>query len=98
MKLKPRSTPTTYVPKRAHRGHGVTSSQERELRRMARLIPNQAALNSVVMQSGAGRPDHERQEIWRRGYSRVAEYVPFQAKSFDESGIAPLKTEPIGVE
>lgn len=98
MKLKPRSTPTTYVPKRAHRGHGVTAKQELDLRRMAATIKSQDHLNAIMLQSGLGRPDNETQEIRRRGYERLIPYVGFRAKPFNESGIYPLKTEQVGVE
>lgn len=98
MNLKPRKTPTTYVPKRAHRGHGVTAKQELDLRRMAGLVKNQEALNAMMLQVGVGRPTHEQEELRRRGYDRISPYVGFRAKSFDESGIAPLKNEPVEVE
>lgn len=53
MKLKPRKSITTYVPKRAHRGHGVTFKQEVDLRRMAGLIQNEEHLSSIMMQTRA---------------------------------------------
>lgn len=88
MNLKPRKTPTTYVPKRAHRGHGVTAKQELDLRRMAGLVKNQEALNAMMLQVGVGRPPHEQEELRRRGYSRISPYVPFQAKPFDEINLS----------
>ena len=69
MKFKAKKSPTTYCPKRAHRGHGVTAKQERELRRMAGLIQNEAHLQSVLLQT--------RPEMREAGLARIKPYLRF---------------------
>ncbi len=70
MKLKPRKTPTTYVPKRAHRGHGVSRRQELDLRRMAGLIKDESHLTSIMMQT---RAEHR-----EAGLARIRPFLRFK--------------------
>ncbi len=68
-KRAPKS-PTTYVPKRAHRGTGVTRQQELDLRRMAGLIKDENHLNSIMLQV--------KPEMHERSLERIRPYLPFQ--------------------
>ncbi len=70
MKLKPRKTPTTYVPKRAHRDHGVNRRQELDLRRMAGLIKDEPHLLSILAQT--------KPEMREAGFERIRKHLSFR--------------------
>lgn len=85
MKLKPRKTPTTYVPKRAHRANGVTRQQELDLRRMAGLIKNEQQLAAMMMQV--------RLEARVQGLERIKPYLRFKVSENFSLNVIP-NTEP----
>ncbi len=82
-KRAPKS-PTTYVPKRAHRGTGVTRQQELELRRMAGLIKDQIHLNSIMLQV--------KPEMRERSLQRIRPYLTFKVLE-DLLGSVPKNPE-----
>lgn len=68
--FKAKRSAGTYLPKRAHHAHGVTIKQELDLRRMAGLIPNEQALQSVLMQT--------KPEMRVGGLARLRPYLRFK--------------------
>lgn len=50
-RFKAPKTVCTYIPKRAHIPHGVTRSQELDLRRMAGMIKDEAQLTAILLQT-----------------------------------------------
>ncbi len=86
MKIKPKTTLTTWIPKRKPLPPGITRDQERDLLRMTRLIPDERSLISILKQT--------KPETREACYQRIKPYLRFKVSEdfqipADEAVTAP---------